>query len=265
MPRHTEQNLGEKRVLLGAFRKKTNLRNTYERLDIEERAFIASTSFTQRQLLSRQNKIRQLQTQPNGRLSLDKHPKTRTSFNDLPRNRESVILDYSNNLILPKSRHSLRSPREGKIISPFPGKDREGIREPDKHISSLHDSTDKRGKIKAAHNVKLGRFEQGRKSVQQNSGVHVDDIVAYSASFGKKGKRWRGVTSLEHREVKNGGDDIASEVSYSLNNNSSEDNVKEQIQQLVFSRRLRSLHPHIAFGKHQQDALRKVRIGSQLY
>ncbi|CAB4023533.1 Hypothetical predicted protein [Paramuricea clavata] len=220
--RRTEHKLGEKRVFLGSLSKKNNLRTTYERLNLEEKAFISSTKFNQRKLLSRQSKLRQLQTNGNRGVNLETRPKTRTNFPDLAGSSDSVIRSYSNNLTLPYSRNGLRSPGEGKRLSSLLGKEG-SIKQTksdniNKYISQsnasnnfvdLKDvSTEKRNEIRTP--FRSAKVDSKSKQVQQRSGLHVGDIIAYSASYGKRAKPQRRVSSIDQEgDVKIGGNEIS--------------------------------------------------------
>ena len=219
--RRTERKLGEQRVFLGSLSKKNNLKTTYERLNLEEKAFISSTKFNQRQLLSRQTKLRQLQTNGNRGVNLETRPKTRTSFPDLAGSSESVIRSYSNHLTLPYSRNGLRSLGEGKRLSSLLGKEG-SIKQTksdniNKYISQsnasnnfvdLKDvSTEKRNEIKTP--FRSAKVDSRSKQVQR-SGLHVGDIIAYSASYGKRAKPQRRVSSIDQEgDVKIGGNEIS--------------------------------------------------------
>jgi hypothetical protein len=216
--RRTEQNLGEKRVLLGSLSKKNNLRKTYERLNLEEKAFISSTKFNRRQLLSRHTKLRQLQTQGSKELNQETRPKNRMSFPGLPGANESLIRSYSNNLTLPYSRNGLRNTGEGKRISSSVGKE-ESIEQMKSHKSQSNMrsnvldfkdvSTEKRNEMKISMKQKSAKVERDSKSKQiQESGLHVGDIIAYSASFDRREKRKK-ASSVDREDLDTAGKQIS--------------------------------------------------------
>lgn len=208
--RRMEQNLGEKRVLFQSVEKKNSLRITYERLKLEEKAFISSTKFNRRQLLSRQNKLRHLQStsQSSKGLSSEKRPKFRTSFPELPGTSESVIHRYDSNLTLPCSRKSLHSPREGKQSKYSLGKEafdtkesRMGTSRKLVHATFRDVAHSKRNEFKVPLEEKQGKFEGDSKKKQiRDSGLHVDDIIAYSVKFGKRAEKSQRKISSTGRE-----------------------------------------------------------------
>ena len=192
--RRFEQNLGEKRVLLGSLQNKNNLRVTCEKLSLEEKAFISSTQFNRRQLLSRQTKLRQLQKQSGkGRETRQ----SQTSLPVLPKVNENTIRSYSSNLTLPYPRKGPRSRGEEKRISSLFGKeDRGGTVKSDSspqsnmegHFINIKDeSPEKRNEMKTLSKKKLLKVETGLKSKQvEDLGLQVGDLLAYSGSFDKE-------------------------------------------------------------------------------
>ena len=212
--RRVQQNLGEKRVLLGSVDKKNNLRITYERLNIEEKAFISSTKFNRRQLLSRQSKLRQLQN--NKALTLG----TRPNLPGLPRASESVVRSYSNNLTLPPSRNNLRSPGKGKRLGSLltnHGSVNDVPHNLDKHDysnSNLPNFKDVSGEKRSGIQT-LVKAKQSFKtdSTQVDEPVlHVGDIIAYSTSFGKREEKPKKGSSHINSEDKKIKDDQISKV-----------------------------------------------------
>ena len=206
--RRFEQNLGEKRVLLGSLQKKNNLRATCEKLSLEEKAFISSSQFNRRQLLSRQTKLRQLQKQ-NGKGRNVETRQSKTNLPVLPKVNESTIRSYSSNLTLPYPRKGPRSPGEGKRISfSFGKEDRGGTIKSDNSQSNVEgnlinfksESTERRKEMKIHSKKKLPKVETDLKPKQvEGLGVQVGDIIAYSGSFGEE-KRTTG--SLVDRKNK---------------------------------------------------------------
>ena len=190
--RRFEQNLGEKRVLLGSLQKKNNLRVTCEKLCLEEKAFISSTQFNRRQLLSRQTKLRQLQKQS----AKGRNKETRQSKTNLPvlcKGSENTIRSYSSNLTLPYPRKGPRSPGEGKRISSLFGKeDRGGTIKSNNSQSNVegnlkNESTEKRNEMKIISKKKLPEVETDLKPKQVGGiDLQVGDIIAYSGSFDKE-------------------------------------------------------------------------------
>ena len=212
--RRMEKHLGEKRVLLGSVDKKTHLRIAYERLNLEEKAFLSSTKFNRRQLLNRQHKLRQLSSQGNKGVRPETRPKTRTRFPNVPGVNESSVRDYSNNLKIPQSRKSLRS--AGGKVQPSSSLAREStglenlresgdIRKPNfKSNSSSYELIDFRdrsnyeqGETKSPPlKQKSPRVEKHSVSkLAQSSGIRVDDIIAYSSNLGKREKPKKGSLS----------------------------------------------------------------------
>ena len=218
--RRAPRNLGEKRVLLGSVDKKNNLRITYEKLNIQEKAFISSTQFDRRQLLSRQSKLRQLQN--NKGLESGSRPKTRANLPGLSKTSHTVVRSYSNNLVLPSSRNNSRSPRKSKQLSSslvnHDSVDNVSHNNLKKHNSdSLVDfketSSEKRSGIRATSKVeKSGKFKTDSTNVRGGSGVHVGDIIAYSGSFSKREKPSKETGSDGDREDKESEDDQISKV-----------------------------------------------------
>ena len=218
--RRAPQNLGEKRVLLRSVDKKNNLRITYEKLNIEEKAFISSTQFDRRQLLSRQSKLRTLQH--NKGLESGSRPKTRANLPGLSRTSHTVVRSYSNNLVLPSSRNNSRSPGKGKQLSSLLGNhdsvDNMSHNNLKKHNSdSLVDfkesSSEKRSGIRAPLKAeKSGKSKTDSSNVSGGSGVHVGDIIAYSGSFGKREKPRKETGSDDDREDKESEDNQISKV-----------------------------------------------------
>jgi hypothetical protein len=195
--RRFDQNLGEKRVLLGSLSKKNNLRVAYEKLNLEERAFISTSQFDRRQLLGRQSKLRQLQKQ-NGKGQNIETRQSRTSLPVLPRvNEKRIRGGYSSHLTLPNSRNGLRSPGEKiRVGSLFGKEDRGGPIKSENSRSNVEgnlignfedESPEKRNEMKISSKKKLAKVGTDSKHVG-SSGVRVGDLIAYSGSFDQKDK-----------------------------------------------------------------------------
>lgn len=208
--RRAERNLGEKRVLLGSLDRKNNLRLTYERLNLEEKAFISSTKFYQRQLLSRQTKLRQLQSREQGNKS--SIFETGTSFPGLDGANEGATRGYFTSLTPPYSRNGLTGVEKGNGENTSLSKDRHG-KQARMYSSQRHSyghnkaldgavnyvSTENRHETNVFSGEKEMKDEKILKSSQLGDPqLNVDDIIAYATRYGRRPGKSSG--SSTHRE-----------------------------------------------------------------
>ena len=187
-------------MLLQSIGKKNNLRITYEKLNLEEKAFISSTMFDRRQLLSRQNKLRHSHSSGQAKKggSFATRTKYQTSFPDLLGRSESVIRGSSSALTVPYARSSSRSARGGSRANSLLRNEANGTRQANKKADKgkLKDvaSGERINEVKVPVKQNSLKDEKDVKTRQvRGSGLHVGDIVAYSARFGEEGKaKWKG-------------------------------------------------------------------------